>query len=130
MPLAFELADVPGHKGFAYADWSSTPRLHVLPSMEAASNRTTLASTTPTPSGIPSHYRTGSYMRGNLRVDYEAIHGIQLGVRVRNVFDDDYQLVDGFPRRGAANSRTCALATNATSDPTVDVEAMIRDAQI
>jgi len=100
LPLAFELTDVPGHKGFAYADWSPTPRLHVVPSVEAASNRTTLASTTPTPPGIPFYYRTGSYVQASLRVDYELIDGIQLGVGARNLFDDDYQLVDGFPEAG------------------------------
>ena len=100
LPLAFALTDVPGHKGFVYADWSPTPRLHVVPSVEAASNRTTLASTTPTPPGVPFYYRTGSYVQGNIRVDYEVVDGIQLGVGARNLFDDNYQLVDGFPEAG------------------------------
>ena len=100
LPLAFSLTDVPGHKGFVYADWSPTPRFHVVPSVEAASNRTTLASTTPTPPGIPVYYRTGSYVQGNIRVDYEVVDGIQLGVGARNLFDDNYQLVDGFPEAG------------------------------
>ena len=100
LPLAFELTDVPGHKGFAYVDWSPTPRLHVVPSVEAASNRTTLASTTPTPPGVPFYYRTGSYVQGYVRIDYEVIDGIQIGVGARNLFDDNYQLVDGFPEAG------------------------------
>jgi len=100
LPLAFELTDVPGHKGFAYADWSPTPRLHVVPSVEAASNRTTLASTTPTPPGVPFYYRTGSYVQGSVRVDYEVTDGIQIGVGARNLFDDNYRLVDGFPEPG------------------------------
>lgn len=100
LPLAFELTDVPGHKGFAYADWSPTPRLHVVPSVEAASNRTTLGSTTPSPLGIPFYYRTGSHVQGNLRVDYELVDGIQLGAGARNLFDDDHRLVDGFPEPG------------------------------
>lgn len=100
LPLAFELTDVPGHKGFAYVDWSPTPRLHVVPSVEAASNCTTLASTTPTPPGVPFYYRTGSYVQGNVRIDYEVVDGIQIGVGARNLFDDNYQLADGFPEQG------------------------------
>ncbi|WP_156677968.1 TonB-dependent receptor plug domain-containing protein [Sphingomonas profundi] len=100
LPLAFQLTDVPGQKGFAYADWSPTPRLHVVPSIEAASNRTTLASTTPTPPGVPLYYRTGSYVQGNFRIDYEIVDGMQIGIGGRNLFDDNYQLVDGFPEPG------------------------------
>jgi len=100
MPLAFALTDVPGHKGFMFVDWSPFPRLHVIPSVEAASKRTTLASTTPTPPGVPFYYRTGAYAQANIRVDYELVRGVDVGVGARNLFDDNYQLVDGFPEAG------------------------------
>ncbi|MET0269667.1 MAG: TonB-dependent receptor, partial [Sphingomonas sp.] len=99
-PPAFELTDVPAHKGFAYAVWSPTARLRIAPSIEAVSNRATLASTTPTPPGIPRYYRTGRYVQGNVRIDCEVIDGVEIGVGGRNLFDDDHQLVDGFPEAG------------------------------
>ena len=99
-PLAFALTDVPGHKAFVYADWSPIRRLRIIPNVDFASKRTTLASTTPTPPGIPFYYRTGSYVQANLRVDYEIIDGVEAGVGARNLFDDNHQLVDGFPEPG------------------------------
>ena len=100
LPLAFELTDVPTHKAFLYAEWRPVERLHVIPNLDIASDRTTLASTVPTPPGIPVYYRTGSYALANLRVDFDVIDGLTLGAGARNLFDDDYQLVDGFPEAG------------------------------
>lgn len=100
LPLAFELTDVPDHKAFLYAEWRPIAQLHVVPSVDFASNRTTLASTVPTPPGIPLYYRTGSYAVANLRVDFAMSEGVMLGIGARNLFDANYQLADGFPEQG------------------------------
>ena len=100
VPAAFSLTDVPTHKGFVYVDWSPIARIHVVPNVDFASDRTTLASTTPTPPGIPAYYRTGSYVQANLRIDFEVVDGVTIGIGGRNLFDDNYQLVDGFPEPG------------------------------
>ena len=71
-----------------------------MPNVDFASDRTTLASTTPTPPGIPLYYRTGSYVQANLRIDFELVDGVTIGIGGRNLFDDNYQLVDGFPEPG------------------------------
>ncbi|QNQ10605.1 TonB-dependent receptor [Sphingomonas alpina] len=94
LPTLFELTDVPDHKAFLYADWSPVGPVHIVPSIDLASDRTTLVST-----GL-RYYRTGSYAVANLRVDYEVIDGVQIGVGARNLLDDNYQLVDGFPEAG------------------------------
>lgn len=92
---AFRPTDVPTHKAFVYADWHPTGKLHVLPSADIASNRWTVTDVAPI-----VYYRTGAYVNAALRVDYEVFPGIALGLGGRNLFDDNYQLVDGYPEPG------------------------------
>jgi len=91
----FRLTDVPAHKGFAYADWSPFTGLHVVPSVDFASDRTTMTTSTP-----PIYYRTGAYANVGLRLSYAVMQGVELSVGARNLFDDQYRLVDGFPEAG------------------------------
>jgi len=91
----FRLTDVPAHKGFVYASWSPIAALHVVPSLDLASDRTTLTTASP-----PVYYRTGRYAQASLRVDYTILPGVEIGVGGRNLFDDNYTLTDGFPEPG------------------------------
>nr|WP_245842840.1 TonB-dependent receptor [Sphingomonas laterariae] len=91
---AFQPTGVPTHKGFAYADWSPIERLHVVPNIDIASDRWTVNT------AGTRYYRTGSYVLANLRIDYELIDGLVVGVGGRNLFNDTYQLADGFPEPG------------------------------
>lgn len=91
---AFEPTGVPRHKAFAWVNWQPLSRVTILPSLEIASDRWTVNSTG------TRYYRIGAYVQGNLRVDYEVIDGVVLGAGVRNAFDDNYTLTDGFPEPG------------------------------
>ncbi len=91
---AYRPTDVPTHKGFLYADWSPIKHLHVMPNVDVASDRWTVNS------AGTRYFRTGAYVQANLRVDYELANGITLGAGGRNLLDDEYQLVDGFPEPG------------------------------
>ena len=94
----FRLTDVPAHKGFAWASWSSGG-LTVLPSIEFASGRTTV--TPATANGlVPVYYDTGSFLTANLRVDYDVADYLTIGLGGRNLFDKGYTLTDGFPEPG------------------------------
>lgn len=92
---AFRPTDVPTHKAFAYADIAPTARLHITPSVEVASNRWTVTDIAPI-----VYYRTGAYVNAGLRADLTLIDNVTIGTGVRNLFDDNYMLVDGFPERG------------------------------
>ena len=91
---AFRPSDVPTHKGFIYVDWSPISRLHILPSIDLASDRWTVNT------AGTLYYRTGSYANGAIRADFELANGVTIGAGVRNLFDQNYQLVDGFPEPG------------------------------
>lgn len=86
--------DVPTHKAFVYADWAPVDDLHIVPSMDIASDRWTvnLAGT--------SYFRTGAYTNAAIRADYTIHDGIDVSVGIRNLFDDNYQLVAGYPEAG------------------------------
>lgn len=46
------------------------------------------------------YYRTGAYTRADLRIDYKVLDGLVLAAGVRNAFDENFALTDGFPEPG------------------------------
>lgn len=85
---------VPEHKAFLWADWSPAPGLRLTPSVELASNRWTV-----TTDGR-RYYRTGAYADLAARLAWTPQRGLELAVAARNLLDQNYELVDGFPEDG------------------------------
>lgn len=83
---------MPTHKAFLYADAAPFSRLHVIPSLEIASDRWTVTDIAPI-----TYYRTGSYVNAGLRVDLAVLDRVTLGIGARNLLDAHYVLVDGYP---------------------------------
>lgn len=97
--VPFQLTDVPDHKGFAWLSWKPFERLEILPSIEVASSRTTVTAATGT-SLAPVYYQTGAYANGAIRIDYQLLPQVTLGVGAKNLFDQNVILTDGFPEPG------------------------------
>jgi len=95
---AFKPQGVPDHKLFAYLDWTLTDAVRITPSVEAASNRWTVTSSSAI--NPPRFYKTGDYVLTNVSVQWSVTPKIDLVVGGRNLFDENYQLVDGFPEEG------------------------------
>ncbi|CAN7432667.1 TonB-dependent receptor [Phenylobacterium sp. LjRoot164] len=95
---AFKPQGVPDHKLFAYVDWKVTDTVRITPTVEAASNRWTVTSSSAI--NPPRFYKTGDYVLTNLSVQWAVTPKIDLVVGGRNLFDENYQLVDGFPEEG------------------------------
>lgn len=103
VPL-FALTGVPTHKAFLYAEWKPVPALRITPSLDIASDRKT-ANT-----AVTQYYDTGRYVLANLRADWTVRQGLQVGVGARNLFDDNYALVDGFPEPGRSFYATAGIS--------------------
>jgi iron complex outermembrane receptor protein len=92
---AFRPTDVPTHKAFVYANWTPVPRFHLIPSADIASDRWTVTDVAPI-----TYYRTGAYVNAAVRAEYDLLKTVKASVGVRNLFDANYQLVDGFLEPG------------------------------
>ena len=94
---AFRPLGVPDHKIFVYADWTAG-RVTLTPSVEAASKRWTVTSSSLI--APVRYYRTGAYVLAGLTAKVAVTEKIDVQVSARNLLDQKYQLVDGFPEEG------------------------------
>lgn len=95
---AFRATGAPAHKLFAYIDWRIADRVTVTPSVEAASDRWTVTSSSLV--NPARFYKTGSYTLANLAVALQVTPSVDIVLNARNLADDEYRLVDGFPEEG------------------------------
>lgn len=84
----------PINKLFAYATYKPLESLSITPSVEAASDRWT-SNTAGT-----VYYGTGAYTLVNLQADWKITGNLEAAIGVRNLFDENYQLTEGFPEAG------------------------------
>jgi iron complex outermembrane receptor protein len=94
-----ELQGVPESRLFLFADWEAMPKLRITPSLEVAGSRYTATS-----SSLISpiqYYETGAYSLVNLSVNYDLTDNVSILFSGKNLTDENYVLVDGFPEEGA-----------------------------
>jgi iron complex outermembrane receptor protein len=94
----FQPQGVPNLKAFLYASVSPFSGFSVTPSLEIASDRWTVTSSSAiTP---PRFYETGAYTLVNLAASWDMTPNLSVLVSARNLSDSNYVLVDGFPEEG------------------------------
>lgn len=84
----------PNHKLFLHADWRPVDSLTIIPSVEAASGRYSQSTSGTVFLG------NGGYALANLQATYALTANAELSAGVRNLFDVNYSLADGFPEAG------------------------------
>jgi iron complex outermembrane receptor protein len=94
LPDTFHLTGVPYSQLFAYVTWDVTPRFRITPNVQLASDRWTN-----TTNGN-AYFKTGSFTLWNLEAEFDITERIGLQIGARNLLDQNYQLVGGFPSEG------------------------------
>lgn len=84
----------PLHQLFLYTTWQPIEGLSITPNIQIASNRWTVNT------AGTRYYKTGAYAVVNLQAEYAINANVRAAIGIRNFFDQNYTLVDGFPEPG------------------------------
>lgn len=94
----------PRHEAFIYLSWSVTDALTLTPSLELASDRSSLItssdSTLLNNPALPNYARAGSYALVNFQAEYEFTDNASLAIGATNILDQNFALAEGFPEPG------------------------------
>ncbi len=105
---AADTEGTPRHEAFLYLAWSVTDSLTLTPSLELASDRSslvtgadsTLLPPVPAADRRPNYIRTGSYALLNLQAEYDFDPNTSLAFGATNLLDENFALAEGFPEPG------------------------------
>lgn len=84
---------VPDHIGYIFADWTPVENLTISPNLEFASSRWS-------DNSFGSYSKMSGYTLVNVNFDYAFNEQVSASAGIRNIFDEDYRMVDGFPEAG------------------------------
>ncbi|WP_234464231.1 TonB-dependent receptor plug domain-containing protein [Paracoccus caeni] len=102
--------DTPRHNAYLRLDWQATDNLTVSPSFEVSSSRLSESAIQPDDPSQIAYTRMGGFGLANIDVEWQASDQASVVFGIRNIFDRDYQLVEGYPEPG----RTFFLTTRMT----------------
>lgn len=93
LPANFHLTGEPDTQAFLYLTWEATPQLSVTPNLQVASNRwgNSLAG---------GYFHEGGFVLLNFVANYALTDTLDIQAGARNLLDQNYQLVPGFPSQG------------------------------
>jgi iron complex outermembrane receptor protein len=95
LPVGYHLTGVAPVQAFAYVTWDVLSDLSLTPSVEIASERwSNLAG------NMNVFLQTGSFVLVNFTAQYAVTDRIDIQVGARNLLDENYSLVAGFPSEG------------------------------
>lgn len=94
LTTGFHLTGMPNSQLFAYLAWTPIENWTIRPNIQTASNRwsTNTAGTL--------FYKTGSYFLTNIETDYDLCGNATVAAGVKNLFDVNYTVTNGFPSQG------------------------------
>lgn len=92
--------DTPEHNINMRLDWQATDRFSVAPSIEMASSRLSESAQQPADPTQVAYTRNSGFGLANLDFEWQATDTEAVVFGVRNLFDKNYELVEGFPEAG------------------------------
>lgn len=106
----FRPTDTPRHSAFLRLDWQAMENLTVSPSVEVYSSRLTESAIQTGGDDSIDYTRMGGFALANLDFDWQATERASVIFGVRNIFDRNYELVEGFPEPGRSFFLTTRVA--------------------
>ncbi|MDP0926852.1 TonB-dependent receptor [Paracoccus onubensis] len=100
----------PRHNAYLRLDWQAMDNLTISPSIELSSSRLSESAIQPEDPGKIAYTRMGGFGLANLDAEWQATDQASVVFGIHNLFDRDYQLVEGYPEPG----RTFFLTTRMT----------------
>lgn len=92
--------DTPRHNAYLRLDWRAMDALTISPSVELSSSRLSESAIQPSDPGQIAYTRMSGFALANLDAEWQATEQASVVFGIRNLFDRDYQLVEGFPEPG------------------------------
>lgn len=97
------MTNVPKHKFNLYADIGITESLKVVPVITAYSSRYSPAGGSPAESSAVAPadaVKSSGFMTADLKFVYSPMKNLDIEIGAANIFDEDYELSDGYPSEG------------------------------
>ncbi len=101
--------DTPMHSAALRLDWQATDRLKIAPSLQLSSSRLSDAAIQPTDPTQVAYTKNAGFGVANLDVEWQVTDKASVIFGVRNIFDKNYELVEGFPEAGRSFYLTTGL---------------------
>lgn len=102
--------NTPRHNAYLRLDWQAAENLTVSPSVELSSSRLSESAIQPEDPAQIAYTRMGGFGLANVDVEWQASDQASVVFGVRNIFDRDYQLVEGYPEPGRTFFLTTRMA--------------------
>ncbi|MFV0336022.1 MAG: TonB-dependent receptor [Tropicimonas sp.] len=94
------ITDIPRHKVYLGLDWQATDTLTLSPSLEGYSSRWSNPAVGSGDAENPAYTKMHGFGLANFAARWEITPKIAADFGVRNIFDRDYEVVEGFPEAG------------------------------
>lgn len=94
------ITDIPNHEAWLGIDWQATDTLTVSPSVEIYGARWSDPAIGSGDRNNPWYTKMGGFGLANLSASWEVSEQATVNFGVRNIFDRDYAVVEGFPEPG------------------------------
>ncbi len=97
-----EITDIPRHKAYIALDWQATDTLTVTPSLELYGSRWSdpAAGQTNVANSVYSYTKMPGFGLANLSASWQVSSSASIDFGIRNLFDRNYQTVQGMPEAG------------------------------
>lgn len=101
--------DTPRHTANLRLDWQATDSFSLAPSLEMASSRLSESAIQPSDPTQVAYTRNGGFVLANLDAEWRVTENAKVIFGVRNIFDRNYEFVEGYPEAGRSFYVTTAL---------------------